>query len=203
MSQLSRIAKLPVPVPAGVTVTLDQNLVTVKGPKGTVSQKLLVDGVTIVMAADGREAQVTVSRNGMKASSGTVAAVFKNLIHGVTQLFEKKLELVGVGYRAQVQGKTLNLTLGFSHPVTFSVPDGITVDTPTQTEIVVKGADKDLVGLTAAKIRAYRKPEPYKGKGVRYPGEKIKIKETKKKQGISDDTKRQQITPCEKNTVNH
>jgi large subunit ribosomal protein L6 len=181
MSELSRIAKLPISVPAGVTITFDQDLVTVKGPKGSVSQKLLVDGVTILMTSDGREAQVVVSRNGLKAFSGTVAAILKNLIYGVTQLFEKKLELVGVGYRAQVQGKVLNLTLGFSHPVTFSVPDTITIETPTQTEILVKGANKDLVGLTAARIRAYRKPEPYKGKGVRYAGEIIKIKETKKK----------------------
>lgn len=180
MSSISRIAKSPIQLPAGVTVTVDGGLVTVKGPKGSVTKKLLGDGVTIDIK-DGKEAQITVSRNGLKALSGTAAALLKKLVHGVTAGFETKLELVGVGYRAQAQGKKLNLTLGFSHPVVFEAPEGITLETPSQTEILVKGADNNLVGQVAAKIRAYRAPEPYKGKGVRYSGEVIKIKETKKK----------------------
>lgn len=179
MVSISRIAKLPIPIPAGVTVTVNGDQVTVKGPKATVSKKLLVDGLTIVQ--DGKEAQITAHRNGLKALSGTAAALLKSLIHGVTEGFATKLELVGVGYRAQAQGKALNLTLGFSHPVVYQAPEGISLETPSQTEIVVKGADKDLVGLSAAAIRRYRPPEPYKGKGVRYAGEMIKIKETKKK----------------------
>lgn len=179
MVSISRIAKLPISIPAGVTVTVDGNNVTVKGPKTTVSKQMLVDGVTIV--TNGNEAQITVHRNGLKAASGTAAALLKNLILGVTQGFVRKLELIGVGYRAQTQGKALNLTLGFSHPVVYTAPEGITIETPSQTEILVKGADKDLVGLCAAAIRRYRPPEPYKGKGVRYADETIKIKETKKK----------------------
>jgi large subunit ribosomal protein L6 len=179
MLSISRIAKLPIPIPAGVTLSVEGDRVTVKGPKATVSKKLLVDGVTIV--ENGKEAQITVHRNGMKAASGTAAALLKRLIQGVTEGFTTKLELVGVGYRAQAQGNKLNLTLGFSHPVVYDAPAGITLETPSQTEIVVKGADNDLVGLVAAAIRRYRPPEPYKGKGVRYAGELIKIKETKKK----------------------
>jgi len=179
MVSISRIAKLPISIPAGVTIAVDGNTVTVKGPKATVSKTVLVEGVAIVES--GNEAQITVQNDGLKAASGTAAALLKNLILGVTQGFVKKLELVGVGYRAQVQGKALNLTLGFSHPIVFTAPEGITLETPSQTEILVKGADKDLVGLCAAAIRRYRPPEPYKGKGVRYADETIKIKETKKK----------------------
>ena len=180
MLSISRIAKTPVAIPTGVSLKIDQDTVTVTGPKGSVSQKMLKDGVGIDVK-DGTEAQVTVTRNGMKALSGTVVAHLRNLIKGVTTGFELKLELVGVGYRAQAQGKKLNLTLGFSHPVVFEALPGITIETPSQTEILIKGADKNLVGQVAAKIRAYRPPEPYKGKGVRFAGEVIKIKETKKK----------------------
>lgn len=179
MVSISRIAKTAVALPKGVSLKVEQDLVTVTGPKGSVSQKILKDGVGI--SINDAEAQVTVTRPGMKALSGTVVALLKNFIKGVTTGFELKLELVGVGYRAQMQGKNLNLTLGLSHPVVFAVVPGITIETPSQTEILIKGADKSLVGQVAAKIRAYRSPEPYKGKGIRFAGEVIKIKETKKK----------------------
>jgi large subunit ribosomal protein L6 len=179
MSLVSRIAKLPVLIPPGVKVSFDGDLVTVQGSKATLVKKMLSDGVTLVI--NDKEAQVAVSRNGLKALSGTAAALLKQAIIGVTKGFERKLQLVGVGYRAQVQGKMLNLTLGFSHPVEFSIPEGITIETATPTEIMVKGSDKELVGLVASKIRAYRRPEPYKGKGIRYSDEIIKMKETKKK----------------------
>ncbi|MCD6047600.1 MAG: ribosomal protein [Gammaproteobacteria bacterium] len=181
MSSISRIAKTAIELPTGVTVAIDGDEVTVKGPKGSVKKKILSNGVTLDIINGGKEAQVGASRNGVKAGTGTAAAHLKNLVKGVTTGFELKLELVGVGYRAQAQGKKLNLTLGFSHPVAFDVPEGITVETPSQTEILVKGADKNLVGLVAAKIRRYRSPEPYKGKGIRYAGEAIKVKEVKKK----------------------
>ncbi len=182
MSSISRIAKSPIKIPGGVNIKIDNKMVTVTGPKGAVSQNLLTDGVSINIL-DGKEAQVVATTNGttLKQVTGTVGALLKNLIYGVTTGFELKLELVGVGYRAQAQGKKLNLTLGFSHPVVFDVPTGITIETPSQTEILVKGADKNLVGQVAAKIRRYRPPEPYKGKGIRFAGEAIKIKETKKK----------------------
>lgn len=170
---------MPVKIPAGVQVTAADGTVTVKGAKSSLTLPLpeavrveIKDGVAHVEAGS-----IKVS----PALSGTVRALINNMVDGVTKGYEKKLGLVGVGYRAQVQGRKLNLSLGFSHPVEFTIPEGITVETPSQTEIVVKGADKQLVGLVAAKIRAYRPPEPYKGKGVRYSTEKVTLKEAKKK----------------------
>jgi large subunit ribosomal protein L6 len=177
---MSRVGKRPVEVPKGVEVTPGAGTVKVKGPKGetTLSLSPLVE----VKVADGK-AQVTTRSASRTANvvSGTTRALLANMINGVTKGFERKLELVGVGYRAQAQGRKLNLTLGFSHPVVFPVPEGITVETPSQTEIVVKGIDRQKVGQVAADIRRYRAPEPYKGKGVRYAGEQVVLKEAKKK----------------------
>ena len=174
---MSRIGKLPVPVPSGVDVAIEGPLVTVKGPKGTLSlakpagvEFKLEDGVLQLSAADAANLPM----------AGTARAIVANMIQGVAEGFTRKLELVGVGYRAAMQGKDLSLSLGFSHPTVYVAPDGITLSTPTQTEILVSGADKQQVGEVAAKIRAYRKPEPYKGKGIRYSGEKIIMKEAKK-----------------------
>ena len=171
---------MPVLLPKGVDLTQANGTVRVKGPKGELS--LLLNSQVEVQVADGQarissrtEAQTA------RAVAGTTRALLSNMVNGVSKGFERKLELVGVGYRAQAQGKKLNLTLGFSHPVAFPVPDGITIDTPSQTEIVIKGADKHKVGQVAADIRRYRPPEPYKGKGVRYAGEKVVLKEAKKK----------------------
>jgi large subunit ribosomal protein L6 len=171
---------MPVLLPKGVDLSQANGTVRVKGPKGELS--LLLNSQVEVLVADGQarissrtEAQTA------RAVAGTTRALLSNMVNGVSKGFERKLELVGVGYRAQAQGKKLNLTLGFSHPVAFPVPDGITIDTPSQTEIVIKGADKHKVGQVAADIRRYRPPEPYKGKGVRYAGEKVVLKEAKKK----------------------
>jgi large subunit ribosomal protein L6 len=152
----------------------------VKGPKGELSHTL--NPQVEINVADGT-ANITsrTEAQAARAIAGTTRALLANMVNGVSKGFERKLELVGVGYRAQAQGKKLNLTLGFSHPVAFPVPDGITIDTPSQTEIVIKGADKHKVGQVAADIRRYRPPEPYKGKGVRYAGEKVVLKEAKKK----------------------
>lgn len=178
---MSRVGKQPIQLPKGVEISIKDRLVEVKGSKGqlalNVHQYVRVenqDGVVRVYPLD----EQSLEHNAM---SGTMRALINNMVIGVSQGFEKKLQLVGVGYRAQAQGQKLNLSLGFSHPVEFAVPQGITVETPSQTEILVKGSDKQLVGEVAAKIRAYRPPEPYKGKGVRYADEKIIIKETKKK----------------------
>lgn len=167
-------------LPKGVELTATGDSVTVKGPKGVLSLRL--NPHVEVRVADGR-AQVTVrsSSRTAKANSGTTRALLANMVAGVTSGFERKLELVGVGYRAQAQGRKLNLTLGFSHPVAYAVPEGITIETPSQTEIVVRGIDRQKVGQVAAEIRAYRSPEPYKGKGVRYADEKVVLKEAKKK----------------------
>lgn len=177
---MSRIGKAPVNVPAGVEVSVNGSEVTVKGSKATIS-KTFNDGVEVNVADN----QVNCSpkegvANGW-AQAGTVRSIINNMVIGVTDGFEKRLQLVGVGYRAQAQGKKLNLTLGFSHPVEHALPEGITVETPSQTEIVVKGADKQVVGQVAAEIRGYRPPEPYKGKGVKYADERILRKEAKKK----------------------
>lgn len=177
---MSRVAKQPVPVPKGVEVKIDGQAVSAKGPKGLESFVLhadveakLEDGVLgVVPRAD---------KAGSVAMAGTMRSLLSNLVVGVSDGFSKKLELRGVGYRAQAQGKTLNLTLGFSHPVVHVVPEGITVETPSQTEIVVSGTNKQIVGQVAADIRAYRPPEPYKGKGVRYADEYVAMKEAKKK----------------------
>lgn len=177
---MSRVAKNPIELPSGVELNRDGADVQVKGGKGTMSLTLhdsvemTVDGNVITFAgkdgcADGW------------AKAGTMRALVGNMVTGVSAGFERKLELVGVGYRAQAKGTTLGLTLGFSHPVEYPVPEGITVETPTQTEILVKGSDKQKVGQVAAEIRAYRPPEPYKGKGVRYSDERVLRKETKKK----------------------
>ncbi len=177
---MSRIAKNPVTLPQGVEATVSGQVVTVKGPKGQASYAVH-DLVEVVL--EGNELKFS-PKNGSreaKALSGTMRSIVNNMVHGVHQGYEKKLQLVGVGYRAQAQGKVLNLTLGFSHPVVFEVPEGVTIETPSQTEIVVKGIDKQVVGQVAANIRRYRPPEPYKGKGVRYADEQIVLKEAKKK----------------------
>lgn len=180
MSTISRIAKAPIQLPTGVTITLDKEVVTIKGPKGSVSKKIIGKGIALQIK-EGKEIQVEAIAPGVKALTGSASAHLKKLIYGVTKGFEVKLELVGVGYRAQVQGKKLNLTLGFSHPVTYEAPAGIVFETPTQTEILIKGVDNHLVSQVAATIRRYREPEPYKGKGIRFAGERVKIKEIKKK----------------------
>ena len=178
---MSRVAKNPVVIPAGVEVQLDGNHVTVKGAKATLSIALnekvdvKIDDGKVIFAA--RNAAIT----GSWAQAGTARALVNNLVIGVTQGFQKKLELIGVGYRAKASGNSLNLTLGFSHPVDFDLPAGVTVETPTQTEIIVRGSNKQAVGEIAAKIRAFRPPEPYKGKGIRYSDEHVLRKEAKKK----------------------
>lgn len=177
---MSRVAKKPVEVPKGVEVTPGASAVKVKGPKGELT--LPLNPQVEVSVADGK-AKVAARSTARTANvvSGTTRALLANMVTGVTKGFERKLELVGVGYRAQAQGRKLNLTLGFSHPVAYAIPDGITIETPSQTEIIVKGIDRQKVGQVAAEIRAYRAPEPYKGKGVRYSDEQVVLKEAKKK----------------------
>jgi len=176
---MSRIAKAPVELPQGVTATLAPNSVTIKGAKGSLSLSLAT-GVSVVQ--NEKKLEIKFSEPGLaRTRAGATRAHLANMVRGVTKGYEKKLELVGVGFRAQVQGKSLNLTLGFSHPVNVSIPEGISIETPSQTEIVVKGIDRQKVGQIAAEIRDIRPPEPYKGKGVRYAGEQISLKEGKKK----------------------
>ena len=177
---MSRVAKKPVALPAGVSVAVDGRKVSVKGAKGALDFEL---HPTVAIVHENNELKLVPQSEAAehRAMAGTMRALVANMVTGVSKGFERKLQLVGVGYRAQAQGAALNLTLGFSHPVVFDVPQGITVETPTQTEILVKGVDKQKVGQVAAKIRAFRPPEPYKGKGVRYGGEKIELKEAKKK----------------------
>ena len=177
---MSRVAKRPVTLPKGVTHTVDGSTVTVKGAKGALKLSLR-PGLSLVQ--EGNDIRVEIAERNKESlmHAGSLRSHLANVVQGVSQGYEKKLELVGVGYRAAAQGKKLNLTLGFSHPVEYDVPEGITIETPTQTEILVKGADKQQVGQVAAEIRGYRPPEPYKGKGVRYSGERIELKETKKK----------------------
>ena len=174
---MSRVAKKPIALPKGVEITATAEQFSVKGPKGTLTlaKPQGVDlknenGVVTMVAANAEAIPM----------AGTARAILANMVKGVSEGFQRKLELVGVGYRAAMQGKDLSLSLGFSHPVTFTPPEGITITTPSQTEIVVSGADAQLVGQVAAKIRAYRPPEPYKGKGVRYAGENVIMKEAKK-----------------------
>ena len=174
---MSRVAKQPVALPQGVTATISDDAVTLKGAKGTLSVPLS-SGVKVVQADKQLEVKYDAS-NRMQA--GAVRAHLANMVQGVSKGYERKLELVGVGYRAAVQGKTLNLTLGFSHPIAMDMPEGITVEAPSQTEILLKGSDKQRIGQVAAEIRGLRPPEPYKGKGVRYSGEQISLKEGKKK----------------------
>jgi len=177
---MSRIAKYPVVVPEKVEVSVGATELTVKGPLGTLKQSIAPG---VVVKRDGDKVTFAASNDSKEADalSGTMRAIIANMVHGVKSGFEKKLQLVGVGYRAQAQGQKLNLTLGFSHPVVYALPDGVKAETPTQTEIVIKGVDRQKVGQVAAEIRAYKPPEPYKGKGVRYVGEVVVIKETKKK----------------------
>jgi large subunit ribosomal protein L6 len=177
---MSRIGKFPIPVPAKVEVTLAVDEISIKGPLGSMRQRFGA-GVTMERTGDTLVCKTLNDSTEANAMSGTMRALVANMIKGVTQGFEKKLNLVGVGYRAQAQGDKLNLSLGFSHPVVHKMPAGIKVETPVQTEILIKGIDKQLVGQVAAEVRAYRKPEPYKGKGVRYSDERVVIKETKKK----------------------
>jgi large subunit ribosomal protein L6 len=177
---MSRVGKMPVAIPQGVDVTLSNEVISVKGAQGTLSrpQSALVQvannagTLSFVPANDSAEAD---------AMSGTMRALVANMVHGVSKGFERKLNLVGVGFRAQAQGQKLNLQIGFSHPVVKDMPAGIKVECPTQTEILIKGADRQVVGQIAAEVRAFRPPEPYKGKGIRYSDEKVTIKETKKK----------------------
>jgi large subunit ribosomal protein L6 len=177
---MSRIAKAPITIPSGVDIKLDGNKMTVKGMKGQLSH-IINSAVNIEIADDVIQVQWDKDNKGATAQAGTARAIVNNLVTGVSEGFEKKLTLIGVGYRAQAKGNILSLSLGFSHSVDFETPAGITVETPTQTEIVVKGTDKQLVGEVSAKIRAYRPPEPYKGKGVRYADEHVVRKEAKKK----------------------
>jgi large subunit ribosomal protein L6 len=177
---MSRVANNPVLIPEKVDVTVGATEISVKGPLGTLSSKLTPD--VLVKKVENRiEFAANGSSHQANALSGTVRALVANMVTGVSKGFEKKLALVGVGYRAQAQGDKLNLTLGFSHPVVHQLPKGVKAETPTQTEIIIKGADRQQVGQVAADIRNYRSPEPYKGKGVRYVGEQIVLKETKKK----------------------
>jgi len=178
---MSRVAKQPIPLPQGVTATISVESVTVKGGKGTMSLPLNSKHVKVVQ--DGNELKIEKANQERTADmvAGSTRAHLANIVQGVSKGYERKLELVGVGYRAQAQGKNLNLTLGFSHPVVYVAPDGITIETPSQTEILVRGSDVQRVGQVAADIRNFRPPEPYKGKGVRYSGEKIELKEAKKK----------------------
>ncbi len=177
---MSRVGKMPIAVPKGVDVALTAEQITVKGANGTLSRaahplvtlKSDAGSLTVAPANDSAEAN---------AMSGTMRALLANMVDGVSKGFEKKLALVGVGFRAQAQGQKLNLQIGFSHPVVKDMPAGIKVECPTQTEIVIKGADRQVVGQIAAEVRAFRPPEPYKGKGIRYVGERVVLKETKKK----------------------
>lgn len=177
---MSRVAKEPIEVPKGVDVTINGQTVSAKGPKGNESITLH-DHVTPALEDGVLGVKPNVEAKSAIAMAGTMRSLLNNLVIGVSTGFEKKLELRGVGYRAQAQGSSVNLTLGFSHPVVHKVPDGIKVETPSQTEIIVSGSNKQVVGQVAADIRSYRPPEPYKGKGVRYVDEYVLMKEAKKK----------------------
>ena len=174
---MSRVAKKPIALPKGVECNVSKETISVKGPKGTLK---LARPEGVEVDVKGSEVNFGISNEGEMKMAGTMRALVANMVTGVSEGYQRKLELVGVGYRAALQGKDLNLTLGFSHPLVFKAPEGVTITVPTQTEILIVGADKQVVGQTAAKIRAFRPPEPYKGKGVRYSGEKISLKEAKK-----------------------
>lgn len=176
---MSRVAKNPVVIPSGVEIKIDAQNVSVKGGKGSMQHEV---HALVNVAIEDNQIKVAPVNTSKSADSlaGTSRAVLNNMVQGVTEGFQKKLTIIGVGYRAAVQGKVLDLTLGFSHPVKFDIPEGITIETPTATEVVVSGIDKQLVGQVAANIRAYRPPEPYKGKGVRYTDEHVVRKEAKK-----------------------
>ncbi len=177
---MSRIAKNPVNIPSGVEASFVDDKLVIKGPLGTLTQFVL-PSVTVEKEGNALISRAIETQPNGSAMSGTMRALIGNMVAGVTKGFEKKLTLVGVGYKAQAQGAKLNLSLGFSHPIVHDMPNGIKVETPTPTEILIKGIDRQLVGQVAAEIRAYRSPEPYKGKGVRYADEVVVIKETKKK----------------------
>jgi large subunit ribosomal protein L6 len=177
---MSRVANNPIPVPSGVEVTLQGQAVSVKGGKGSM-EFTVHDDVEVVQEDGLLRVAVRNEKPGSRAQSGTTRAVLNNMVMGVSTGWERRLLITGVGYRAQAQGKKLNLQLGFSHPVEYDLPDGIDVQTPSPTEVVVSGANKQLVGQVAAEIRAFRPPEPYKGKGVRYSDERVRRKEAKKK----------------------
>ena len=172
---MSRIGRKPIEIPEGVTVTVKNDIVTVKGPKGELVEKVHPD---ISVEMKGRQILITRKSDEGKyrALHGLWRALIQNMITGVTLGYSKKLEIIGVGYRAEIKGKRLNLLLGFSHPILFASPDGIKIEAPTQTSIIISGAHKQLVGLVAAKIRSFRPPEPYKGKGVKYEGEYVRRK---------------------------
>lgn len=177
---MSRVANNPVAIPKGVETKITDSEISVKGSKGNL--KLSLHGL-IAVAQDGEVLKVSAKNDSRQADalSGTFRSLINNMMTGVSQGFEKKLELQGVGYRAKAQGKTINITVGYSHPIDYKLPEGVTADTPSQTEIVISGADKQLVGQVAAEIRDFRPPEPYKGKGIRYAGERVFRKEAKKK----------------------
>jgi large subunit ribosomal protein L6 len=177
---MSRVGKMPLPLPQGVDVAVGADQVTVKGSGGTLVRKL---NPLVSVKKEGNVVHVAPTSESPEANamSGTMRALLANMVGGVSKGFEKKLTLVGVGFRAQAQGQKLNLQIGFSHPVSKDMPTGIKVATPTQTEIVISGADRQVVGQIAAEVRAIRPPEPYKGKGIRYADERVKLKETKKK----------------------
>ena len=177
---MSRVGKNPIAVPAGVDVNLGTDEITVKGPQGSLVQRL---SARIAVEREGAQLLIKPVDESREANamSGTYRSLIANMVHGVSQGFERKLQLVGTGFRVQAQGASLNLSLGFSHPVVYRLPEGVKAETPTQTEIVIKGADKQRVGQVAAEIRAFREPEPYKGKGVRYADERVVLKEVKKK----------------------
>ncbi len=177
---MSRVAKAPVTVPAGVTVTLSGQDIKVKGPMGELS-RTIHSLVSVSEEANVLTTGVATESKEAWTQAGTTRALINNMVEGVSKGYVKTLVLNGVGYRAKAAGKNLNLSLGFSHPVDHTIPEGITVETPSQTEVILKGADKQLVGQVAANIRAYRKPEPYKGKGIRYSDENVRRKEAKKK----------------------
>ena len=176
---MSRVANNPVELPSGVEFSIAENTVTIKGSKGQLQHKL---HPLVSVSQEGNQLKMVKNDDSKSANAlaGTTRALLQNIVTGVSVGFERKLTIIGVGYRAQVQGKVLDLTLGFSHPVKFEIPEGITIETPTQTEIVIKGFDKQKVGQVAANIRAYRPPEPYKGKGIRYADENVVRKEAKK-----------------------
>jgi large subunit ribosomal protein L6 len=175
---MSRIGKFPIPLPPKVEVTLGEGEITVKGPLGTLTRSF---GSGLSIERSGDQLVCVAANESVNAMHGTLRALVANMVKGVTEGFQRKLTLVGVGYRAQVAGDKVNLSLGFSHPVVHTLPQGVKAEAPVQTEIVLKGIDKQQVGQVAAEIRAYRPPEPYKGKGVRYADERVVIKETKKK----------------------
>ena len=177
---MSRVANSPVEVPAGVKVDLNGQALSIKGGKGTLALDI---HAAVAVTEEGSQLKFAAKDEAKqsKALAGTMRALVNNMVVGVSEGFEKKLELVGVGYRAKASGKTVNLTLGFSHPIDYALPEGVTAETPSQTEIVLKSADKQLLGQVASEIRAYREPEPYKGKGVRYSDEYVRRKEAKKK----------------------